>query len=176
MLCMETVIKVLRLHFKDKLSQRAIAERLGISRTTVRKYLKQELTQAPSFTCTRIHYPKLGNFIPLLTERLNHEIQLPERQRYTARRHFEWLQDQGFEGQYCSVSAFIRKFNQQHQPSSPPAFIKQQFAPAEAYQFDWSTEIVQISSAAIKVNVATSISAIVELALWWPFSIRRWTY
>ena len=95
MLCMETVIKVLRLHFKDKLSQRAIAERLGISRTTVRKYLKQELTQAPSFTCTRIHYPKLGNFIPLLTERLNHEIQLPERQRYTARRHFEWLQDQG---------------------------------------------------------------------------------
>ena len=38
---METVIKVRRLHFKDKLSQRAIAERLGISRTTVRKYLKQ---------------------------------------------------------------------------------------------------------------------------------------
>ena len=45
MLCMETVIKVRRLHFKDKLSQRAIAERLGISRTTVRKYLKQELTR-----------------------------------------------------------------------------------------------------------------------------------
>ena len=154
MLCMETVIKVRRLHFKDKLSQRAIAERLGISRTTVRKYLKQELTQAPSFTRTRIHYPKLGNFIPLLTERLNHEIQLPERQRHTARRHFEWLQDQGFEGQYCSVSAFIRKFNQQHQPSSPPAFIKQRFAPAEAYQFDWSIETVQIAGLAIKVNVA----------------------
>ena len=112
------------------------------------------LTQAPSFTRTCIHYPKLGNFIPLLTERLNHEIQLPERQRHTTRRHFEWLQDQGFEGQYCSVSAFIRKFNQQHQPSLPPAFIKQRFAPTEVYQFDWSIETVQIVGLAIKVNVA----------------------
>ena len=70
---METVIKVRRLHFKDKFSQRAIAERLGISRTTVRKYLKQDLTQTPSFTRIHIHYPKLENFILLLTEWLNHE-------------------------------------------------------------------------------------------------------
>ena len=75
MLSMETVIKVRRLHFKGKFSQCAIAERLGISRTTVRKYLKQELTRVLSFIRTRIHYPKLGNFIPLLTMRLNLEIQ-----------------------------------------------------------------------------------------------------
>ena len=64
MLCMETVIKVLRLHFKDKLSQRAIAERLGISRTTVRKYLKQYSPKPLHLHVPVFTIPNLGISFP----------------------------------------------------------------------------------------------------------------
>lgn len=39
MLCMETLLKIRRLYHKDGLSQRQIAEKLRLSRCTVKKYL-----------------------------------------------------------------------------------------------------------------------------------------
>lgn len=154
MLHMQTIIKVRRLHFKDGLSQRIIAKKLNLSRTTVRKYLQQESVQPPFFNRTQIHYPKLGPFISVLTERLHQEITLPKSQHLTARKHFEWLRDQGFQGQYCAVAAFVRQFYQQYQPAPPTAFIKQRFAPADAYQFDWSFETVRIAGVETRVSVA----------------------
>lgn len=154
MLCMETILKIRRMHHKDGHSQREIAKRLGISRKTVSKYLNQAVIEPPTYKRTHTHYPRLGAFIPALTERLTRDANLPERQRHTAMQHFEWLQDQGFCGQYDSVAVFVRQFYQQYQPASQPAFIKQKFAPADAYQFDWSMETVRIAGAITRVNVA----------------------
>lgn len=154
MLCMETLLKIRRLHHKEKCSQREIAKRLGISRVTVIKYLKQALTQPPSYSRRPPQHPKLGAFMTGLTARLREDLSEPKGKRRRAQQHFEWLKVQGFTGKYCCVAVFVRQFYAQHQPSSLPVFIKQTFAPGEAYQFDWSIEKVQIAGVVTKVNVA----------------------
>lgn len=125
MLHMETIAKMRRLFFKEKLSQRQIAKKFSLSRTTVAKYLKEDLSKPPSYKRQHIHYRKLGPFIEKLNERLTQEAQLPKSKRLTAIKHFEWLKDQGYEGQYCSLANFIREFYQQYSSGNHDVFIPQ---------------------------------------------------
>ena len=106
MLCMETILKVRRLSLKQGLSQRAIAKQLQIYRRTVRKYLAIETKEPPTYNRTQTHYPKLGEFIPALTQRLIDEAKLPAKQRLTARRHFEKLRTEGYPGRDSTLSNF----------------------------------------------------------------------
>ncbi len=68
MLCMETVAKIRRLHHKEGLSQRAIAEKLQLNRRTVNRYLSA--VEPPKYSPRPPRYPKLGAFIPQLEQRL----------------------------------------------------------------------------------------------------------
>lgn len=154
MLCMETIAKVHRLFYRQKLSQREIAKQLNLSRNTVAKYLQQPTVEPPVYRRERTHYPKLGSFLEILTERLQQEAELPKHQHLSARRHFEQLKDAGYSGQYSAVAVFIRKFRQQHQPKPVQVFMAQVFAPGDAYQFDWSIETVRLAGQTVKVNVA----------------------
>lgn len=155
MLCMETIIKVRRLYFKENWPKSRIARHCNLSRNTVAKYINQP-TQIipPKYERLNQHYPQLGLFIDRLNSRLQSEILLPVEQRHTAVRHYEYLKELGFTGSYSSVSRFINHFNQTHQINTPKVFIKQKYAPAEAYQFDWSIEKVNIAGEIIKINVA----------------------
>lgn len=146
MLCMETVAKIRRMHYKEGLSQRAIAEKLQLNRRTVSKYLTA--LEPPKYTARLPRFPKLGAFIPALEQRLNYDGSL------TAMQHFEWLKSEGYEGQYCAVTAFIRSYKKQHNIVETPVFIPQRFTAAEAYQFDWSTETVKLAGSLTKVSVA----------------------
>ena len=47
MLCMETILKIRRLFYKEGLSQRKIADKLHLSRRTVKKYLT--VTEPPHY-------------------------------------------------------------------------------------------------------------------------------
>lgn len=154
MLCMQTIAKIRRLHFKQQLSQRQIAKQLSLSRTTVAKYLKSELTQPPQYPKRKKHYPKLGPFIDRLTERLLLDEKLPKNKRISATRHYEWLKDQGFTGHYCSVAAFYREFFAQSTDAPKDVFIPQVYQPGEAYQFDWSEEQVSLAGITTKIYIA----------------------
>ncbi|QBQ01355.1 IS21-like element ISYen2A family transposase (plasmid) [Yersinia enterocolitica subsp. palearctica] len=154
MLCMETILKVRRLSLKQGLSQRAIAKQLQISRHTVSKYLAIETKEPPAYKRTQTHYPKLGEFIPVLKQRLTDETKLPAKQRLTARRHFERLRTEGYQGAYCAVASFIRQFKEQYQPAPHVVFIPQRFSAADAYQFDCSFETVKLNGLLVKLKVA----------------------
>ncbi|WP_049604330.1 IS21 family transposase, partial [Yersinia aldovae] len=154
MLCMETILKVRRLSLKQGFSQRAIAKQLQISRHTVSKYLAIETKEPPTYKRTQTHYPKLGEFIPVLKQRLTDETKLPAKQRLTARRHFERLRTEGYQGAYCAVASFIRQFKEQYQPSPHVVFIPQRFSAADACQFDWSFETVKLNGLLVKLKVA----------------------
>ncbi len=68
--------------------------------------------------------------------------------------HFEWLRSEGYDGKYCAVADFIRKYRAQHPASETSVFIPQNFPAGDAYQFDWSTETVRLGGKEQRVQVA----------------------
>ncbi|MEO0439153.1 MAG: IS21 family transposase [Pseudomonadota bacterium] len=66
---------------------------------------------------------------------------------------FEDLQREGYTGAYDSVVRFVRSYRQSERPVSD-AFVPLAFDPGEAYQFDWSHELVELGGMPHKVKVA----------------------
>lgn len=154
MLTMETIIKVRRLHRKHKLSIRQIAKQLNLNRRTVTKYLQQETLEPPQYQRTRKHYPVLQPYLNTLEQILQQQSRLPPQERQSAKQHYEHLRTLGYTGSYSAVCRFIALHKRQ-QPAQPTtAFIPLSFEPGEAYQFDWSTEVVKIGGELCKVQCA----------------------
>lgn len=149
---METILKIRRLFYKDGLSQRKIADKLHLSRRTVKKYLT--VTEPPHYQRQRYPSPKFEPYKTLLVERLESELAQPPSQRLTAVRHFEYLCSLGFEGKYACVSRFIKCFKAEHKQTLTTVFIPQKFPIGETYQFDWSVERVVLDGVETKVNIA----------------------
>ncbi|MGF2684419.1 hypothetical protein ACQUFR_17165 [Acinetobacter johnsonii] len=107
---METIAKVRRLYHKDKLSQRAIALKLNLSRRTVKKYLG--CSNEPTYQRKVQHYPQLGDYREHLDTRLSVELPFSKNKRLSAQRHFEWLKSIGYQGAYGAVCNCIRTYYQ----------------------------------------------------------------
>ena len=78
----------------------------------------------------------------------------PKRERLTLIRLFEQLRGRGYEGGYDAVRRYAREWQRDHASTSVGAFVPLSFAPGEAYQFDWSHEIVLINGTTVTVKVA----------------------
>jgi hypothetical protein len=48
----------------------------------------------------------------------------------------------GYDGGYDAVRRYARAWGQQHAGQTAEIFVPLSFAPGEAYQFDWSHEVV----------------------------------
>lgn len=77
----------------------------------------------------------------------------PARERLTARRLFELLRAEGYAGAYDSVQRHVREWRRR-QSQNGPVFIPLWFAPGEAFQFDWSHEIVVLGGVTTTIKVA----------------------
>ncbi len=75
------------------------------------------------------------------------------RERLTLVRIFEELQGLGFGGSYAAVWRYALRWGEEHASATAPAYIPLSFAPGEAYQFDWSHEIVVVNGATVTVTV-----------------------
>lgn len=84
---METIGKIRRRHWVKGESISTIAQSLGISRNTVKKYLKTE--DAPRYHRERQNKPQLGAYINQLEEWLTFDTALPNGKRRTSRCLFE---------------------------------------------------------------------------------------
>jgi transposase len=150
---MDFIAEIRRRHFISDESISSIALSLNLSRTTVRKHLKT--TEEPVYQRKNQFFPKLGAF----QERLNHWLEteslLPKKQRRTAQRLFEGLQEEGYRGAYDSVQRYVKhwKIGQKKTPSATKAFIPLAFPPGETCQFDWSEECVELGGVARKIKV-----------------------
>lgn len=152
MLIMESVLKIRRMHLVDGLSISAIARQLNLSRNTVRKYLRQPLSEPPTYRREQPAKPKLGEFEILLKEWLEADSKLPKRLRRSATRLYADLQRQGYAGAYDSVQRFVKRWKAQ--PTLKNAYVPLVFNPADAYQFDWSEEEVEIDGVVQRIKVA----------------------
>ena len=150
---METIGRIRREHFIKGKSIKEIARDLKVSRNTVRKVLRSGET---SFAYQREVQPrpKLGHWKAELDRLLTRNAGSTARERLTLIRLFEELQALGYDGGYDAVRRYARVWSRQHAGQTAEAYVPLSFAPGEAYQFDWSHEVVLMSGVTVTVKVA----------------------
>jgi transposase len=153
MLVVETIGRIRREHLVKGKSIKEIARDLKISRNTVRKILRSGET---SFSYEREVQPRprLGRWKADLDRLLTANAGTSARERLTLIRLFEELRALGYEGGYDAVRRYARTWTRDHASQTAAAFVPLSFAPGEAYQFDWSHEIVVMSGVTVTVKVA----------------------
>jgi transposase len=152
MLTVETIGRIRRGHFSGK-TIRELSRELRVSRNTVRKILRTGTTSS-SYERKTQPLPQLGPFRAALDGLLDANAAKSERERLTLIRLFEELRGQGYEGGYDAVRRYARRWERAHAASKADAYVPLYFAPGEAYQFDWSHEIVVLGGITTKVKVA----------------------
>src|SRR5438128_1876268 len=153
MLTVETIGRIRQEHFLKGKTIREIARDLKVSRNTVRKVLRSGET---SFEYEREVQPrpKLGRWMAGLDDLLAANVGKPAREHLTLIRLFEELRDRGYDGGYDAVRRYARRWSKQRGQSLAAAFVPLSFAPGEAYQFDWSHEVVMLNGVTVKVKAA----------------------
>ena len=116
-------------YLKEGLSKTAIADKLGINRRTVHRYLRSDKTE-PRYG-NRPHKPGLlGPFKEYITGRLKIYPEL------TAVRLMEEIIPLGYKGKYSIVKRFVR---QQRPPRPLPIEADYEVSPGEQAQVDVAT-------------------------------------
>jgi transposase len=153
MLVVETIGRIRREHFVRGKSIKEIVRALKVSRNTVRKVLRSGAT---SFEYMRVVQPrpKLGSWHADLDGMLSANESKPARERLTLIRIFEELRGLGYEGSYDAVRRYAKRWRVEHGAAMAEAYVPLSFAPGEAYQFDWSHEVVLINGTTVTVKVA----------------------
>ena len=145
--------KVRRLYYREGLTLSEIERRTGLTRKTIRKWLKAPEGVEPKYR-RKIGDTKIGPYAAQLVKMLETDARRPQRDRRTALKLFGQLQAQGFDGDYSRVTEFIRHWRADGGASVTKAFVPLQFGPGEAHQFDWSEEHLVIGGVWRKVLVA----------------------
>ena len=153
MLTVETIGRIRREHFIKGKTIREIARDLKVSRNTVRKVLRSGVT---SFEYERNVQPrpKLGRWTVDLEQLLAANTDKAAREQLTLIRIFEELRGRGYDGGYDAVRRYARRWAKQHGQATAAAYVPLSFASGEAYQFDWSHEVVLLNGVTVIVKVA----------------------
>src|ERR671912_551439 len=153
MLTVETIGRIRREDFLEGKTVKEIVRDLKVSRNTARKVLRSGET---SFVYERDIQPrpKLGRWTADLDAVLAGNAAKSAREQLTLIRIFEELRERGYDGGYDAVRRYARRWSKERGQSSAAAYVPLSFAPGEAYQFDWSHEVVLLSGVTVIVKVA----------------------
>ena len=153
MLIVETIAKVRRAYFTQGKSIKAICREFRLSRKVVRKVIRSEATEF-RYERGRQPLPRIDPWRDQLDGLLLANEEKAARERLTLIRVFEELRGLGYEGGYDAVRRYARVWRAARGASMAEAYVPLSFAAGEAYQFDWSHEIVVLSGVTTKVKVA----------------------
>ena len=136
---MEMIGKIRRMYFRDNMSLHEITKRTGLSRNTIRKWLRstKEVAQ-PTYRRTSVPC-KLTVFHEALEQALKADSHRHKQNRRTAKDLFAQIKLDGYQGGYSRVTDFIRGWRER-EGKLPRAFVPLKFELGEAFQFDWSEE------------------------------------
>jgi len=139
---MDLLSVIRRWHFRQGIPIREIRRRTGLSRNTIRKYLRDDAVE-PTFKVPK-RPSKLDQFAEKLTTWLRVESGKSRKQKRTAKQLHADLVKLGYEGSYSRVAAFARSWKTERQyekqTSGRGTFVPLIFQPGEAFQFDWSED------------------------------------
>jgi hypothetical protein len=148
MLVVETIAKIRRAYFVQKKPIKAICRELGLSRKVVRKVLRSDATEF-HYTRETQPLPKIGPWRDELDALLLANEGKASRERLTLIRVFETLRGSGYDGSYDAVRRYAKSWDQGRGATMAQAYVPLSFAPGEAYQFDWSHEVVLINGVTV---------------------------
>ena len=133
---MATLSVIRRWALREQLSIREIARRTGLSRNTIKKYLRAH-TVEPRYV-KRVSPSKLDPFAEKLSGWLKSEAAKSRKQRRTLKQMHADLVVLGFEGSYNRVAAFSRVWtarrHEAEQTTGRGTFVPLTFAAGEAFQ------------------------------------------
>ena len=154
MITMEMIGKVRRMKLRGQLSNSEISKRTGLSRTTVKKWLKESGDAIPKYSRTKA-LTKLSVYQGTVVLALKADALRPRHARRSARALFAQIQAQGYTGGYTRLTDYIRAWRQGvGQAALTKAFVPLSFALGEAFQFDWSEEGMVVGGIYYKVQVS----------------------
>ena len=149
----DTIARIRREFFIRGRSIKEIVRDLHVSRNTVRKVVRTGRT-AFDYEREVQPMPKLGQWRADLDEMLATNDSKAARERLTMIRLFEELRGRGYSGGYDAVRRYARGWKRERVAVTAAAHVPLSFDPGEAYQFDWSHEIVLINGTTVTIKVA----------------------
>ncbi|MCE7903950.1 MAG: IS21 family transposase [Gammaproteobacteria bacterium PRO9] len=156
MINVELLSVIRRWRLRDGMGIREIARRTGLSRPTIRKYLRSG-DVSPKYP-KRVVQSKLSPFEATLSSWLQRESGRGRKHRRNLRQLYLDLVELGYRGSYDRVAAYARIWRHEQQVREQTtglgSFVPLSFAPGEAFQFDWSEDWAIIGGERTKLQVA----------------------
>ena len=155
MITMEILGKIRRMYLRDKQSLHEIAKRTGLSRNTLRKWLRKPEDATPPQYRREAMATKLSAFHAVLEQALKADAHRIKQNRRTGKALFAEIKADGYTGGYSRVTDFIRDWrHREGQGVARTAFVPLDFAWGEAFQFDWSEEGLIVGGVHYRMQVA----------------------
>jgi hypothetical protein len=133
---MELLSVIRRWHYRDHFSIREISRRTGLSRNTVRKYLRSG-SEEPKFSIPD-RPSRLDPYADKLSHMLRQEAGKSRKQKRTIKQLHADLMVLGYEGSYNRVAAFARDWKvarqQEQKTCGRGVFVPLAFLPGEVFQ------------------------------------------
>ncbi len=141
---------------RDKMPIREIARRTGLSRNTIKKYLREGAVE-PKFKTPK-RPSKLDPYADRLSAWLLIQSRKSRKERRTVKQMHADLVKLGYDGSYERVAAFARAWrddrHRAEQTTGRGTYVPLVFQPGEAFQFDWSEDWANIGGERVKLQVA----------------------
>jgi transposase len=154
MITMVMLGMIRRMFYRDGLSRSEIARRTGLSRNTIKKWLRVSWGAEPKYR-RRGRPGKLGEFKADLVSALQTDAHRPKRDRRTVLALCADIKAMGYTGGYTAVTDFVRHWRERvGNAVATRAFVPLKFELGEAFQFDWSEEALVLGGVWRKLMVA----------------------
>lgn len=151
---MGILAKIRRMHIRDGLSLREIARQTGLSRNTLRRWLRQAEVVEPKYPA-RKNKSVLDPWADQLRQWLQTDSHRTKRERRSALALYQAIRAQGYPGSYNRVCAFVRRWRVEAATAPKrAAYVPLSFALGEAFQFDWSVEYLFVGGLRRRLEVA----------------------
>ncbi len=160
---------------RDKMPIREIARRTGLSRNTIKKYLREDAVEP------RFKTPSRPSKLDPYADRLSAWLLAQTRNSRKERRNVKLMHEEsvklGYDGSYERVAAFARAWradrHHAEQTTGRGTFVPLVFQPGEAFQFDWSEDWAAIGGERANCRLRTLSSHTAVPLLSGPILFKR---
>ncbi|MGO7449645.1 IS21 family transposase [Rhizobium ruizarguesonis] len=149
----DTIARVRRAFHVQGWSVKKIVRELHVSRNTVRKILRSDETDF-AYERERQPLPRIGAWKAEIERFLVANEGKPSRERLTLIRIYEEVRALGYDGSYDAIRRYAKTWAKNRGAVTAEAYVPLHYAPGEAYQFDWSHEIILVNGVTTTVKVA----------------------
>ncbi|MFQ5813886.1 MAG: IS21 family transposase [Anaerolineae bacterium] len=150
MIKVEEIEAIRRAYFVDGLSIREIGRRLHHGRRLIRNAIADAGPFRYQLQSPR-PAPILGPYKQRIDELLEESEQQPRKQRYTARRIFQLIREEGYPGGESTVRRYVGR--KRRAMRRPDAFLPLEFDPGQDAQMDWTEAVAEIAGVRQKVQL-----------------------